>query len=103
MESNAIPPGICYKRISFYRSITHRYGCAAMNLQQLRYLHGIAEQGFNISRAAGALHTSQPGISKQIRLLEQEIGKSVRRGRAFEPPRNSVCHNSEPPITIGRP
>jgi LysR family transcriptional regulator, cys regulon transcriptional activator len=53
-----------------------------MNLQQLRYLHGIAEQGYNISRAAAALHTSQPGISKQIRMLEQEIGIAilVRKG-----------------------
>ena len=53
-----------------------------MNLQQLRYLHGIAEQGFNISRAAAALHTSQPGISKQIQMLEQEIGIAilVRKG-----------------------
>lgn len=48
-----------------------------MNLQQLRYLHGIAEQGFNISRAAAALHTSQPGISKQIQMLEQEIGIQI--------------------------
>jgi LysR family cys regulon transcriptional activator len=53
-----------------------------MNLQQLRYLHGIAEQGYNISRAAAALHTSQPGISKQIQMLEQEIGVAilVRKG-----------------------
>ncbi|MGQ0522656.1 MAG: CysB family HTH-type transcriptional regulator [Betaproteobacteria bacterium] len=53
-----------------------------MNLQQLRYLHGIAEQGFNISRAAAALHTSQPGISKQIQMLEREIGIAilVRKG-----------------------
>ena len=53
-----------------------------MNLTQLRYLRGIAEQGFNISRAAAALHTSQPGISKQIQLLEREIGVEilVRRG-----------------------
>lgn len=48
-----------------------------MNLQQLRYLHGIAEQGYNISRAAAALHTSQPGISKQIQLLEQEVGVAI--------------------------
>jgi LysR family cys regulon transcriptional activator len=48
-----------------------------MNLQQLRYLHGIAEQGFNISRAAAALHTSQPGISKQIQMLEQELGIAI--------------------------
>lgn len=45
-----------------------------MNLRQFRYLCGIADQGYNISRAAVALHTSQPGISKQIRLLEQELG-----------------------------
>lgn len=53
-----------------------------MNFQQLRYLHGIAEQGYNISRAAAALHTSQPGISKQIQMLEQEIGIAilVRKG-----------------------
>jgi LysR family transcriptional regulator, cys regulon transcriptional activator len=53
-----------------------------MNLTQLRYLRGIAEQGFNISRAAAALHTSQPGISKQIQLLEREIGVGIllRRG-----------------------
>ena len=53
-----------------------------MNLQQLRYLQAIAGEGFNISRAADALHTSQPGISKQIRLLEREAGVDilVRRG-----------------------
>ena len=53
-----------------------------MNLQQLRYLQGIAEHGFNVSRAATALHTSQPGISKQIQMLEQEIGIAilVRKG-----------------------
>jgi len=53
-----------------------------MNLTQLRYLRGIAAQGFNISRAAAILHTSQPGISKQIQLLEREIGVEilVRRG-----------------------
>lgn len=45
-----------------------------MNLRQLRYLQGIAESGYNISRAAVRLHTSQPGISKQIQLLEQELG-----------------------------
>lgn len=53
-----------------------------MNLRQLRYLRGIADQGFNISRAAAALHTSQPGISKQIQLLERELGTAIllRRG-----------------------
>jgi LysR family transcriptional regulator, cys regulon transcriptional activator len=53
-----------------------------MNLRQLRYLHGIAEQGYNISRAAAVLHTSQPGISKQMQLLERELGVQilVRKG-----------------------
>ncbi len=44
-----------------------------MNLQQLRYLSEVADRGLNLSRAAQALHTSQPGISKQIRLLEEEL------------------------------
>lgn len=53
-----------------------------MNLQQLRYLHGVVEHGLNLSKAASALHTSQPGISRQIRLLEEELGAEllVRQG-----------------------
>lgn len=45
-----------------------------MKLQQLRYLVEVARQGFNVSEAAEALHTSQPGVSKQVRLLEDELG-----------------------------
>ena len=45
-----------------------------MTLTQLRYLVAIADCGFNISRAAEALHTSQPGISRQIRVLESQMG-----------------------------
>jgi LysR family cys regulon transcriptional activator len=54
-----------------------------MNLQQLRFLNEIVNQGLNISDAAGALYTSQPGISKQIRLLEEELGIEifVRNGK----------------------
>ncbi len=54
-----------------------------MNLQQLRFLNEIVRQGLNISEAAGALYTSQPGISKQIRLLEEELGIEifVRNGK----------------------
>lgn len=44
-----------------------------MKLQQLRYLAEIAKRGLSFSAAAAALHTSQPGISKQIRLLEDEL------------------------------
>ena len=54
-----------------------------MNLQQLRYLQEIAKCGLNISDAAAALYTSQPGVSKQIKLLEEELGIEifVRNGK----------------------
>lgn len=48
-----------------------------MKLQQLRYVHEVAQQGLSISEAADKLHTSQPGISKQIRLLEEELGVDI--------------------------
>ena len=53
-----------------------------MNIQQLRYLTEIADRGLNLSKAAQSLHTSQPGISRQIRLLEEEIKADllVRQG-----------------------
>jgi LysR family transcriptional regulator, cys regulon transcriptional activator len=54
-----------------------------MKLQQLRYLREVAKRGLNLSEAAEALHTSQPGISKQIRQLEDELGVEilVRHGK----------------------
>ena len=54
-----------------------------MKIQQLRYLCEVAKRGLNLSEAAAALHTSQPGISKQIRLLEDELGVQilVRHGK----------------------
>ena len=48
-----------------------------MNLQQLRYLCAIADHGLNVSEAAAALFTSQPGVSKQVRQLEDELGVRV--------------------------
>ncbi len=45
-----------------------------MKLRQLRYIQAVASQNLNITAAAESLHTSQPGISKQIRLLEDELG-----------------------------
>ncbi|WP_018149999.1 HTH-type transcriptional regulator CysB [Leeia oryzae] len=48
-----------------------------MKLQQLRYMVEVAKQGLNVSDAAEKLHTSQPGISKQVRLLEDELGIEV--------------------------
>jgi LysR family transcriptional regulator, cys regulon transcriptional activator len=54
-----------------------------MNLQQLKYLCAIVDHGLNVSDAAEALYTSQPGISKQIRQLEDELGVPifVRQGK----------------------
>jgi LysR family cys regulon transcriptional activator len=56
-----------------------------MNIQQLRYAAAITRHGLNVSEAANALHTSQPGVSKQIRALEAELGVElfVRQGRRF--------------------
>lgn len=48
-----------------------------MKLQQLRYLCETASQDMNLSKAAKNLHTSQPAISKQIQLLEQELGVDI--------------------------
>ena len=48
-----------------------------MNLQQLRYLNEIVRQGLKISDAADALYTSQPGVSKQVKLLEEELGIEI--------------------------
>ena len=54
-----------------------------MNVQQLRYVAEVARQGLNVSDAAAALFTSQPGVSKQIRLMEEELGVDifVRHGK----------------------
>ncbi|HTP62138.1 MAG TPA: HTH-type transcriptional regulator CysB [Burkholderiales bacterium] len=54
-----------------------------MKLQQLRYACEVARRGLNVSAAAEALHTSQPGISKQIKGLEDELGVEifVRHGK----------------------
>jgi len=48
-----------------------------MKLQQLRYLNEVARQDLNITSAAEALYTSQPGVSKQIQLFEEEIGLQI--------------------------
>lgn len=48
-----------------------------MKLHQLRYLHEVAKQGLNITNAADILYTSQPGVSKQIQLFEEELGLQI--------------------------
>ena len=56
-----------------------------MKLQQLRYIVEIERQGLNVSEAAEVLYTSQPGVSKQIKLLEDELGVVIfeRSGKRF--------------------
>ncbi|MGB0468505.1 MAG: HTH-type transcriptional regulator CysB [Pontibacterium sp.] len=48
-----------------------------MKLQQLRYIWEVARHDLNVSATAQSLYTSQPGISKQVRLLEDELGVEV--------------------------
>ena len=48
-----------------------------MKLQQLRYIWEVAHHGLNVSATAQSLYTSQPGISKQIRMLEDELGVQI--------------------------
>ena len=48
-----------------------------MKLQQLRYIGEVAHHDMNVSATAQSLFTSQPGISKQIRMLEDELGVEI--------------------------
>ena len=48
-----------------------------MNFQQLRSVREAIRQGFNLTEVASALHTSQPGVSRQIRELEEELGVDI--------------------------
>lgn len=48
-----------------------------MKLQQLRYIWEVNRHNLNVSATAQSLYTSQPGISKQIRLLEDELGVEI--------------------------
>lgn len=54
-----------------------------MNLQQLRYVQAALRFNLNLTEAANALYTSQPGVSKQIRDLEEELGVEIfeRKGK----------------------
>ena len=48
-----------------------------MKLQQLRYIYEVSKHDLNVSATAESLYTSQPGISKQIRLLEEELAIQI--------------------------
>ncbi|SJZ87257.1 LysR family transcriptional regulator [Novilysobacter spongiicola] len=57
-----------------------------MTLTQLRYLVAIADAGLNITVAAERVHATQPGLSKQLKQLEDELGFQlfVRKGRSLD-------------------
>jgi LysR family transcriptional regulator, cys regulon transcriptional activator len=56
-----------------------------VTLKQLKYLIGIVDSGLNITSAAERLYTSQPGISKQLKQLEAELGVQLftRKGKSL--------------------
>jgi len=62
-----------------------------MTLRQLRALCEIVRQGLHLSRAAAALHTSQPGLSRQIQMLETELGVAI-----FQRKRNRILGLTPP-------
>jgi len=62
-----------------------------MTLTQLRILREIARQSNNLSSAAAALHTSQPGVSRQVQLLERELGVELLARR-----KNRITGLTEP-------
>ncbi len=66
-----------------------------MNFQQLRSVREAVRCGFNLTEVAAMLHTSQPGVSRQIRELEEELGVEifVRAGKrltGLTPPGDSL-------------
>src|SRR3989442_12002121 len=83
-----------------------------MELRHLRYFIGVAEAE-NVSRAALKLHVSQPGLSRQVRDLEEELGflllersaKSVRlteAGRAFLNEARAVLQRADEAVKAAR-
>jgi len=68
-----------------------------MKLQQLRYIVEVLNNNLNVSATAESLFTSQPGISKQVRMLEDELGIQIfgRSGKHLThvtPPGNEVIN-----------
>ena len=71
-----------------------------MTLVQLRYLIAIADSGLNITLAAARVHATQPGLSKQLRQLEDELGFQlfVRKGKSLD----AITHAGEQVIERAR-
>jgi len=71
-----------------------------MTLTQLRHLVAIADSGLNITLAAERVHATQPGLSKQLRQLEDELGFQlfVRKGKSLD----TITHAGEQVIERAR-
>ncbi|KIF82357.1 CysB family HTH-type transcriptional regulator [Noviherbaspirillum autotrophicum] len=71
-----------------------------MNLHQLRFVREAVRQNFNLTEAAKALYTSQPGVSKAIIELEEELGVDIftrhgKRIRGLTEPGRAVLRSVE--------
>jgi DNA-binding transcriptional LysR family regulator len=73
-----------------------------MTLTQLRYLIAIADSGLNITLAAERVHATQPGLSKQLKQLEDELGFQLfnRRGKSLDAITHAGSHVLERARTI---
>ncbi len=86
-----ISPFMCWRVTTHCISDTHepdnaQSDAAAMTLTQLRYFAAIADSGLNITLAAERVHATQPGLSKQLKQLEDELGFLLfaRKGRSLD-------------------
>lgn len=68
------PPAMCPTAFATRPTASERNPATAVKLQQLRFLCEVARHDLNVTATAEHLYTSQPAISKQIRLLEDELG-----------------------------
>jgi LysR family cys regulon transcriptional activator len=78
-----------------------------MTLQQLRYFCEVVRQDFNISKAAQVLHVSQPGLSRQLQLLERELSvelfvRNRKRLIRLTPAGREIHDNAERTLAAAR-
>jgi LysR family cys regulon transcriptional activator len=84
----------------FYENIGHRFPGKIMNIHQFRFVREAVRQNFNLTEAAKALFTSQPGVSKGIIEFEEELGIDIftrhgKRIRGLTEPGREVLKSVE--------